>query len=102
MQAEMCKGTVFVPELGGEGFNITVFEPGTRNTSIQEKRSHCCHCADYFPPPTRQVTRPQQSEGQRAEGQSPRVANTHIHTKTVHQYYKPQCSEQSRKAFFLF
>lgn len=90
MQAEMCKEMVFVPELDGGGFNITVFEPGTWNTSVQEKRSHCWHCADYFPPPHEAGDKAAAVRG--AEGQSPRVANTHIHTKTLHQYYKPHCN----------
>lgn len=85
MQAEMCKETVLVPELCGEGFNITVFEPGTRNTSIQEKRSHCCHCADYSPPheagdKTAAVRR---SEGRGSESKGCEHTHTHQNSSSV-------------------
>lgn len=93
---------VFVPELGGEGFNITVFEPGTRNTSIQEKRSHCCHCADYSPPPR---GRWQDRSSQKVRGQRVRVQELRTHTYTPKQFISiTNHSAQSKveKHFFFF
>lgn len=78
--------TAFVPHRDREGGNITVLGSGTRRPPCVRKRSRCSFCSlFFFAPPARQVTRPWQSEGQRAESQG----RTHIHTKTLHQYYKP-------------
>lgn len=79
--------TAFVPHRDREGGNITVLGSGTRRRPpCVRKRSRCSFCSlFFFAPPARQVTRPWQSEGQRAESQG----RTHIHTKTLHQYYKP-------------
>lgn len=71
----------------------------TRDTAhnrcpVEESLSLCsfffCLFVCFFPSPQ---GRWQDHGSWRVKGQSPRVADTHTHIKTLHQYYKPQCQE---------
>lgn len=57
---------------------------GTHKCPVEESLSMC---RLFIFTPARQVTRPRQLEGQRAESQG--RGHTHTHTKALHQYYKP-------------